>query len=228
MPRGSRSLCYLSTILAENGVDDDVVDGITDDLTTYIARAPGFLVIARNSAFTYKGKPIDIRRVGEELGVRYAVEGSVRESGGRLRVNIQLVSTETGAHIWADRFDVGRDGAGYGVDDIVRQIAIALKVQLIDVESIRGVRERPTNPDVADLLLQARALSNRGFTPQLLNQELALYERAVKLDPSSAIALAGLADVLLDSIPVWTEDPTDTGEASPSGGVDHASRAAAP
>ena len=105
-------------------------------------------------------------------------------------------------------FDVGRDGAGYGVDDIVRQIAIALKVQLTDVESTRGARERPANPDVADLLLQARALSNRGFTPQLLNQELALYERAVKLDPSSAIALAGLADVLLASIPVWTEDPT--------------------
>ena len=194
--------------LGGNGVDDDVVDGITDDLTTYIARAPGFLVIARNSAFTYKGKPIDIRRVGEELGVRYAVEGSVREISGRLRVNVQLVSTETGAHIWADRFDVGRDGAGYGVDDIVRQIAIALKVQLTDVESTRGARERPANPDVADLLLQARALSNRGFTPQLLNQELALYERAVKLDPSSAIALAGLADVLLASIPVWTEDPT--------------------
>jgi adenylate cyclase len=194
--------------LGGNGVDDDVVGGITDDLTTYIARAPGFLVIARNSAFTYKGKPIDIRRVGEELGVRYAVEGSVREISGRLRVNVQLVSTETGAHIWADRFDVGRDGAGYGVDDIVRQIAIALKVQLTDVESTRGARERPANPDVADLLLQARALSNRGFTPQLLNQELALYERAVKLDPSSAIALAGLADVLLASIPVWTEDPT--------------------
>ena len=126
-------------------------------------------MIARNSAFTYKGKPIDIRRVGEELGVRYAVEGSVRKVGGALRVNVQLVSTETGAHLWADRFDVGRDGAGYGVDDIVRQIAIALNVQLTDVESARGARERPANPDVADLLLHARALSNSRVTPQLLS-----------------------------------------------------------
>ena len=194
--------------LGGDGVDEDVVDGITDDLTTSIARSPVFLVIARNSAFTYKGKPIDVRRVGEELGVRYAVEGSVRKINGALRVNVQLVSTETGAHVWADRFDVGRDGAGYGVDDIIRQIAIALKVQLTDVESARGARERPANPDVADLLLHARALSNRGFTPQLLSQEVTLYERAVKLDPSSAMALAGLADVLLDSISVWTEDPT--------------------
>ena len=83
-----------------------------------------FLVIARNSAFTYKGKPIDIKRVGEELGVRYAVEGSVRKVDGTLRVNVQLVSTETGAHLWAERFDVRRDGVGYGVDDIVRQIAM--------------------------------------------------------------------------------------------------------
>ena len=194
--------------LGGDGVDEDAVEGITDYLTTSIARIPGFLVIARNSAFAYKGKPIDVRRVGKELAVRYAVEGSVRKINGALRVNVQLVSTETGAHVWADRFDVGRDGAGYGVDDIIRQIAIALKVQLTDVESARGVRERPANPDVADLLLHARALSNRGFTPQLLSEEVTLYERAVKLDPSSVMALAGLADVLLDGISVWTEDPT--------------------
>ena len=115
--------------LGGDGVDEDVVDGITEDLTTDLARSRDFLVIARNSAFTYKGKPIDVRRVGEELGVRYAVEGSVRKINGALRVNVQLVSTETGAHVWADRFDVGRDGAGYGVDDIIRQIAIALNVR---------------------------------------------------------------------------------------------------
>src|SRR5262249_6720695 len=87
--------------LGGDDVADHIVDGLTDDLTTDMSSLPGFLVIARSSAFTYKGKPIDIRRVGEELGVRYAVEGSVRPTSGGLRVNTQLISTETGAHLWA-------------------------------------------------------------------------------------------------------------------------------
>ena len=156
-------------------------------------------MIARNSAFTYKGKLIDIKRIGEELGVRYAVEGSVRKAGGALRVNAQLLSTETGAHLWADRFDVGRDEAGYDVDDIVRQIGVALGLRLIDIESARGARERPANPDAADVLLNARALQNQGPTPQLVDQSIALYERAVELEPNSVTALAGLAEALLDS-----------------------------
>jgi TolB-like protein len=94
------------------GVDDDTVDAITEDVTTDLARVPDLLVISRSSAFAYKGKPIDIKRVGEELGVRYAVEGSARRVDGRLRVTVQLVSTETGAHTWAERFEVGRDGIG--------------------------------------------------------------------------------------------------------------------
>jgi class 3 adenylate cyclase/TolB-like protein len=191
--------------LGGDGVSDDVVDGITDDLTTELSRLPGFLVIARNSAFTYKGKPIDVKRVGEELGVRYALEGSVRKAGDVLRVNAQLVSTETGTHLWADRFDVARDGVGYGVDDIVRQIGLALNVRLVEIESARAARERPSNPDAADLLLQARALNYRPVTPQTQRQVVTLYERAVALDPSSAVALAGLAVALLDS--TRTEDP---------------------
>ena len=142
--------------LGGDGVQDYIVDGLTEDLTTDLSSVPGFLVIARNSAFTYKGKPIDIRRVGEELGVRYAVEGSVRNVGGMLRVNAQLVSTESGVHIWAERFDVGHDG-GYGVDDIVRHIAARLNVRVVETESARGARERPDNPDATDILLRARA-----------------------------------------------------------------------
>ena len=194
--------------LGGGGVEDYIVDGITEDLTTDISRWPGFLVIARNSAFTYKGKLIDIKRIGEELGVRYAVEGSVRKAGGALRVNAQLLSTETGAHLWADRFDVGRDEAGYDVDDIVRQIGVALGLRLIDIESARGARERPANPDAADVLLNARALQNQGPTPQLVDQSIALYKRAVELEPNSVTALAGLAEALLDSSGGW-DDPTN-------------------
>ena len=163
-------------------------------------------MIARNSAFTYKGKPIDIKRVGEELGVRYAVEGSVRKVDGTLRVNVQLVSTETGTHLWAERFDVERDGVGYGVDDIVRQIASTLNVRIVDAEAARSLRERPSNPDVTDILLRARSIYNRPPTPQRQAELMPSYERALELDPTSATALAGLAEALLDSYN--SEDPT--------------------
>ena len=199
MRRGSRSSYCRSTRSAATAWSDYVVDGITEDLTTDLSRLPGFLVIARNSAFTYKGKPIDIKRVGEELGVRYAVEGSVRKAGGTQRINVQLVSTETGAHIWADRFDVGRDGLGYSVDDIVRQIAWQLNGQIVNTESARGARERPANPDATDILLRARALDKLPRNPQRQAEIVALFERAVELDPMSATALAGLGQALLDS-----------------------------
>jgi TolB-like protein/class 3 adenylate cyclase/tetratricopeptide (TPR) repeat protein len=204
-PRLSLVVLPLNNLGGE-GVNDDLADGITDDLTTALARWPDLLVIARNSAFTYKGKPVDIKRVGEELGVRYVVEGSVRSVGGKLPVNVQLVSTESGSHLWADHFDVERDGAGYGVDDIVRQIGIALGIQLYDIEATRGMRERPTNPQVADILLQARSLYYRPVNPELQSRIVALSERAVELDPTSAASLAGLAEALLDSI-FQNEDP---------------------
>lgn len=118
-----------------------------------------------------------------------------------------MVSTETGAHILVDLFDIGRDGVGYNVDDFIRRIAAALYARLLDVESERSLRERPENPDADDLVLRARAMRRRGFSPQTQGQVLALFERAVALDPSSVHALAGLADAVLDSIAGW-EDPT--------------------
>jgi adenylate cyclase len=193
--------------LGGEGVDDDAVDGITEDLTTNLSRVPGFLVIARNSAFTYKGKPIDIKRVGEELCARYAVEGSVRKADGTLRVNARLVSTETGTHLWAERFDVRRDGIGYGVDDIVRDIAWALNVRIVNTEAARNLRERPSNPDVADILLRARSIYNRPPTPQRQAELVPLYERALELDPNSATALAGLAEAMLDNLGPY-DDPS--------------------
>ena len=196
--------------LGGEGVDDDAVDGMTEDLTTDLSRVTGFLVIARNSAFTYKGKPIDIKRVGEELGVRYVVEGSARKVEGILRVNVQLVSTETGTHLWAERFDVRRDGIGYGVDDIVREIAWALNVHIVDTEAARNMRERPSNPDVADILLRARSIYNRPPTPQRQAELIPLYERALELDPNSATALAGLAEAMLDNTGAY-DDPSIPG-----------------
>ena len=134
-------------------LSEDTVDAITDDLTSDLARVYDLFVIGRGSAFSYKGKPIDIKRVGDELGVRYAVEGSVRKVDGTLRVGVQLLSTETGAHVWADHFDLKRDGISYTVDDIVRPISHILNARIVDSESLRAMRERPANPDVIDLVL---------------------------------------------------------------------------
>ena len=184
--------------LSGSGLADHVVDGITDDLTTDLSRVPGLVVIARNSAFTYKGKPIDIKRVGEDLGVRYALEGSVRKIGDSMRVNAQLVSTETGVHLWADRFDVQVKGSGIGQDEIVPRLAAALGIELVQVEATRSARERSTNPDASDLILQARALQNQPANVQRDEAAKALYERALQLDPSSAWAMARLAATLMN------------------------------
>jgi Tfp pilus assembly protein PilF len=136
------------------------------------------------------------------------VEGSVRNAGGSLRVNAQLVSTETGAHIWADRFDVGRD-VGDSVDDIVRRIALQLNGHIVNVESARATRERPATPDATDVLLRARALNYLPRNPQRQAQIVALFERAVELDPTSATAVAELAIAILDTmLQNAADDPT--------------------
>jgi adenylate cyclase len=186
--------------LTGDATQDYLVDGLTEDLTTDVADLPGLLVIARNSAFTYKGKAVDIRRVGEELGVRYVLEGSVRKVGAALRVNVHLVSAETGADLWGDRFDVEAGAGGPGQDEIVRRIALTMNVQLVDTESARGARERPANPDATDLLLHARSLFSLPPNPQRSVEELALLERAVQLDPASALALTTLAEILLTNL----------------------------
>jgi adenylate cyclase len=191
--------------LGGEGLDDTSVDAITEDVTADIARYVWPSVTARNSAFRYRGQHVDIKRVGEELGVRYAVEGSVRRSDGLLRINVQLVSTETGAHVWADRFDVGRDGS----DSIVTQITFVLQERLADAENARNARERPSNPDFTDIVTRAHAVYNLPQSPEKRAQLVTLYERALELDPSSPMAQAGLAEALLESVPYLSiEDPT--------------------
>ena len=115
-------------------------------------------VVARESAYTYKGKPEDVRKIGEELGVRYVLEGSVRRMGTTLRVNVQLISAETGAHLWSDRFDEDdrRTGRRAGADR--HADARQLGISMVEIENARSLRERPTNPDAFDLILRARSL----------------------------------------------------------------------
>ena len=160
-------------------------------------------VIARQSSYTYQGKTVDIRKVGEELGVRYALEGSVRRLGDELRVNAQLISTETGAHLWAERFDrplldLSAATLADGEDDIIRHIASALNVKMVDVESARSLRERPGNADATDLVLRARSLSNQPPSRERTAEAGELYEQALKRDPSSVSAMVGIAGILIN------------------------------
>ena len=146
------SIVVLPFANLSNDPDQDYfADAITDDLTTDLSHLQDSFVIARNTAFTYKGKAVDVKEIGRELGVRYALEGSVRRAGEDVTVNAQLVSTDTGAHVWANRFDCDRAKLGELQVDVVARIANALGAELTRAESLRALREHPGNPDAIDL-----------------------------------------------------------------------------
>jgi adenylate cyclase len=158
------------------------VDGITDDLTTDLSRIPDSF--ARNTAFTYKGKAVDAKEIGRELGVRYLLEDSVRRAGDTVEVNAQLVSTETGAHVWADRFEDERSNVGRLQFEVVARIAYSLGEELIKAESLRAIRERPKNPDAVDLATRGEAiLLSNSINQSAWNDAIKLFERSLALDP---------------------------------------------
>src|SRR5712671_3696461 len=168
-------------------------DGITEDLTTDVARIQGSLVIARNTAFTYKGKPVDAKQLGRELGVRYVLEGSVQRSGNQVRINTQLVDTETGAHLWAERFDRDAGDLFALQNEITARIARALQSQLAIAEAAR----RPTDrPDALDYILRGRAVLARPISKENSDEAVRLFETALGLDPQAADAAAWLAATL--------------------------------
>jgi adenylate cyclase len=123
---------------------DYFADGITDDLTTDLSHLPDSFVIARGTAFTYKGKPVDAKDIGRELGVRYLLEGSVRRVGETVTINAQLISTDSGAHVWADRFDGDRINLGELQVGVVSRLANSLGVELVRAEALRAMSDRET------------------------------------------------------------------------------------
>jgi adenylate cyclase len=175
-------------------------DGITDDLTTDLSRISGSFVIARNTAFTFKGKSVDVKQVGRELNVRYVLEGSVRRDGDQVRVNTQLINAETGAHIWADRFDKDRTDIFKLQNEVTARIAGALNLELIRAESQRAEREHPDNPDAADLTMRGLAAFNRPRSRQQVAEARMLFERALRINPQSPEALDGLARTLVYAV----------------------------
>ena len=180
--------------LGSDSEQDYFVDGITESLTTDLSRIPGAFVIARNTAFTFKGKAVDARKVGRELGVRYVLEGSVQSGRNRIRVNAQLVDADTGAHLWAERFDKPRADLFDMQDEITTRLARTVGIELVAVEGLRAERERPDNMDAVDLAMRGRAIMNRPFSVENAKEARTLFEAALRIDGNNVDALVGLAE----------------------------------
>jgi TolB-like protein len=176
-----------------NPEQDYFVDGVTESLTTDLSRINGAFVIARNTAFTFKGKAVDVVRLGRELNVRYVLEGSVQRGGNLLRVNVQLVDAETGNHLWAERFDKPVADLFDMQDEIVSRLANSLNAELVAAEARRA--ERSPHPDAMDLVFQGRAWFNKGLTPDYMVQARGFFEQAMALDPGNIEVMVGLARV---------------------------------
>ncbi|MGO6701221.1 adenylate/guanylate cyclase domain-containing protein [Rhizobium ruizarguesonis] len=175
------------TNMSGDEADAPFVDGLTEDLITDLSRTAGLFVIARNSVYCYKGKPVDVRLVAQELGVRYVLEGSARRAMGRVRINAQLIDALGGQHLWADRFDRTVEDVFELQDEVNAKIVEALVGRL----TIPKQRNRPKNLEAYDLCVRARLLTEE--SPQTEREAYMLLQRAVKLEPSYAEALGLLA-----------------------------------
>jgi len=179
-------------------------DGITEDLTTDVSRIAHSVVISRNTAFTYRNKSVDTRQIGHELGVRYVLEGSVRRSGNKIRVNAQLIDAETDAHLWAEQFD-GEMGDLFALqNEITSRLANALGAELIGAEADR----RTQHPDALDYILRGRAAGLKPASRENYTEMIGLFEHALALDPLSVEAQSLLALVLAGRVLNGTSDTT--------------------
>jgi adenylate cyclase len=171
-------------------------DGITEEIITALSKVPQFFVVARNSTFTYKGKPVKVQQVGRELGVRYVLEGSVQKAGDKVRINAQLIDGLTGNHLWAERYDRNLQDLFAIQDEITKKIITAMQVKLTEGEQVRAAARRTHNLEAYLKYLQARDLINRG-NPQSIALAEQLAEEAITLDPNYSSAYYILARVAL-------------------------------
>ena len=184
------------TNLSGDPDQDYFADFITEELTTDLSRLAGSLVISRNTAFTFKGKVVDARQVGRELGVRYVLEGSVRRAGKSVRINAQLVDAGTGTHLWAEQIDTDQGALATSQDNfsVANRLARALSVELVNVEGRRAPR---ANPDAVDLVMRGWSLLHAGPNREDVQNAVTLFEAALRLDPDNSQANVGLAQALI-------------------------------
>ncbi len=177
------------TNLSGDPSQDYFADGVTDNLTTELSRIRDSFVIARNTAFTFKGKNVDAKEIGKELGVRYVLEGSVQRDQNRVRVNVQLIDAASGAQLWADRFEEDVADLFKLQDQVVARLANALRYELVQAEAEKGTSSK--DPDAIDLTMRGQALQFPPYTLERQDAARALFERALKIDPDNADALVG-------------------------------------
>src|SRR5208337_3603138 len=203
-PHAKTKLPFLGSVvvlpfanLSGDPAQDYFADGVTENLTTDLSRIRDSFVIARNTAFTYRGKAIDAKAIGKELGVRYVLEGSVQRDQNRVRVNAQLIDAETGADIWADRFEADMADLFKLQDQVVAQLANALRYELGMAEAAKAAGTQ--NPDAIDLAMRGWAVMPPHSMPSKGEVDAArpFFEQALKIDPDNSEALAGKANATL-------------------------------
>jgi len=184
------------TNLSDDPKQEYFADGITDDLTTDLSRISESFVIARNTAFTYKGISVDVKEIGRELGVRYVLEGSVRRAGEQVRVNVQLIDTGSGAHIWADRFNMDRADLAEAQDEITGRLARMLNLELVADVSRRIELDSGADPDARDFVMRGWSWYHRPYSTASRLEAQRAFERALEIHPASVDARIGIAAVL--------------------------------
>jgi adenylate cyclase len=192
--------------VSQDPAQDYFSDGVTEDLITGLSKVSGLFVIARNSVFTYKGKPVKVREVGRDLGVRYVLEGGVQRAGSRVRITAQLVDARTGYHLWAERYDREVTDIFALQDEVTQQIVRAMAVKLTEAEKARLGRAPTGSLEAYDLVL--RGHEERKRTTRESNAEARrLFVKALDLDPDYAAAYAGLSWTHLQSWQfLWSTD----------------------
>lgn len=183
-----------------------VVDGITETLTTDLSRSSGVFVISRNTAFAYKGRKIDTRQIGRELGVRFILEGSFQSVRNRIRINARLVDAESGAHLWAERFDKPRADLLDIQDEVTTRLARSIHIELIAAESRRTAREHPDRLDSVDYTLHGWAAWNEHLSLEAARKARHFFESALRLDEHNLGALLGFADAHMWEVNMCVSD----------------------
>jgi TolB-like protein/DNA-binding winged helix-turn-helix (wHTH) protein len=194
--------------LGADPADGYLADAVSDDLTTDLSHLPESVVIARTSADTYKNRSVSAAQIGQELDVRYLLEGSLRRTGDQIVINAQLIDTQTGAHLWAERFDASRQDLVDTQTAIVRHIASALNFTLVQIEGQRSLQDRPNDPDAVDLFFRARSQLEREDSLDVLIGAQTLLEKSLQLQPDFVDAISELAWLLLKKV-AYFDDPTD-------------------
>ncbi len=204
-------LPYSLAVLPFTNMSDDpeqeyFSDGLTEDIITDLSLIPGLFVIARNSTFTYKGKSVDVRRLGQELGVRYVLEGSVRKSANQVRVTAQLIEAASGHHLWAKKYDRGLEDVFAVQDELTREIVTALDVELVSGEKGRHQRSRVKNPEAREALYLGMAKFYK-FDETSHAQAKMFFEQFTQLEPDSILGYVWQAQMCqIEIFMGWGED----------------------